>query len=529
MDIPVRDKAGPLQALGSTRRWLSTLFSGGQLTAAQFRLVCAAIVVIALLARLPTLSSRSLWLDEAYSAWFSTLPLRELWTEVPLYETHPPFYYTLLKGWRAFAGSSEAGLRSLSLLASVVTVLLVASAARVARLGPTAERVGLLAALFLSLNAGSIEFAQQARPYALQALAASVAVFCSFMLLARVRAGAGTRHWAAGLAVSGGLTLWLHVTGVFIALGIWTGLACSIMLQPRERRREQLLLSAMAGLGALLIWSPFIPTFLHQSESMAKVLYWIRFKFSSVPGAWVHPAGGWLLKWPLLILGASGIYRLWQWRKDLSCHLLLVLTVAPFAMAGYSYFVKPIYLARLFEWLGPLIMVLFALGVFALRRAWRVPVVAIVCSLSLLSMAGHYGRTIENWREILAQVAAGARQGDLIVAVPNEIQLPVRYYLEPVGVPAPIVYLPAPFPAPGMARTYVGNLGAPAVDARDIARLRNMLPRYRRVWLIERMPDLYDREGEVWAAVNERFRPTEPIYGSGATITLFEERRAPPH
>jgi hypothetical protein len=344
------------------------------------------------------------------------------------------------------------------------------------------------------------------------------------MLLARVRAGAGSWRWAAGLAICAGLTLWLHVTSVFIALGIWTGLACSIMLQPRAWRRQQLLLAAIAGIGALLIWSPFIPTFLHQNENMAKVLYWIRFKISSVPGAWVNPAGGKLLKVPLVLLGTAGIYWLWQRRKDLACHLLLVLLVAPLAMASYSYVVKPIFLARLFEWLAPLLMALLALGVFALRPALRMPAAVVVCILSLWSTFGFYGRTIETWREMLAQMATGARQGDLIVAVPNEIQLPIRYYLAPAGVPADIVYLPAPFPAPGLARTYVGNLGAPAVDATDVARLRAMLPRYRRVWLIERLPDLYDHDGQVRAAVGARLRPTQTIDGSGATITLFDQR-----
>jgi mannosyltransferase len=523
MDIPVRGKAGPFQALSAACAWLTSLFDDRQLTVAQFRAMFAVICAIAVLARLPTLSSRSLWLDEAYSAWFSTVPLRELWSEVPLYETHPPFYYTLLKGWRVLAGSSEAGLRSLSVLASVVTVALVACAARVARLGALAERVGLLAALFLALNAGSIQFAQQARPYALQALSASAAVFCSFMLLARAR-DADKRYWAAGLAVCAGLTLWLHVTGVFIALAIWTALLCSILLQPRERRRGQVLLAAIAGAGALLIWSPFVPTFLHQNESMAKVLYWIRFNISSVPGAWVTPAGGKPLKGPLVILGVAGIYWLWRRRKDLACHLLLVLTVAPLAMAGYSYFVKPIFLARLFEWLAPLLMALLALGVVALRPALRMPAAAIVTVLSFWSTFQYYGRTIETWREMLARMAAGVRQGDLVVAVPNEIQLPARYYLDPARVPADIVYLPAPFPAPGMARTYVGNLGAPAVDASDVARLRALLPGYRRVWLIERLPDLYDHDRRVWAAVSARFRPVETIEGSGATITRFDQR-----
>lgn len=520
MDIPVRDKAGPFQALSATRQWLDTLFNGARLTAPQFRAIAGAILAVAVLARLPTLWGRSLWLDEAYSAWFSTVPLKELWTEVPLYETHPPFYYTLLKGWRALAGSSEVGLRSLSVLASVITVMLMACAARIARLGPMPERVGLLAAFFLALNSGSIEFAQQARPYALQALAASAAVFSSFMLLARP----SERRWVAGLGVCAGLTLWLHVTGVFIAFGIWTGLLGAIMLQPRQRRRGQLLLAAAAGLGALLIWSPFVPTFLHQSESMAKVLYWIKFQVSSVPGAWINPAGGKHLKAPLVILGGAGVYWLWQRRRDLACHLLLVLAVAPLAMALYSYFVKPIFLVRLFEWLGPLLMALFALGIFALRPALRMPAAVIVTALLLRATFIYYGKTIETWRDMLGQMAAGTRQGDLIVAVPNEIQLPVRYYLDRAGIPAHIVYLPAPFPAPGLARTYVGNLGAPAVNASDVASLRAILPRYRRIWLVERLPDLYDQDRQVRAAVSAHFRPVETINGSGATITLFDQR-----
>jgi mannosyltransferase len=99
--------AGRLRALVHTRYWL----------------LCALVGVLALGLRLPTLSSRSLWLDETYSAWFAHLPLRELWTRAPLYETHPPLYYTLLKGWSALAGCSEAGLRSLSVLASALQPL----------------------------------------------------------------------------------------------------------------------------------------------------------------------------------------------------------------------------------------------------------------------------------------------------------------------------------------------------------------------------------------------------------------------
>lgn len=132
---------------------------------------------------MPTLASRSLWLDETYSAWFSSLALVELWTSVPLYETHPPMYYTLLKAWSALFGTTEPALRSLSVAASVVSVMLLAASARLLKLGGLAQCVALLGALFLAMNPGSIEYAQQARPYALQTVAASIAVLCSLALL----------------------------------------------------------------------------------------------------------------------------------------------------------------------------------------------------------------------------------------------------------------------------------------------------------------------------------------------------------
>jgi hypothetical protein len=48
-----------------------------------------------------------------------------------------------------------------------------------------------------------------------------------------------------------------------------------------------------------------------------------------------------------------------------------------------------------------------------------------------------------------------------------------------------------------------------------------MLPRYRRVWLIERRADLYDPDKTVSAEVGKRFAPVEIFDDIGAQITLF--------
>ena len=102
-----------------------------------FWATAAVILAIGFVFRLPGLSSRSFWIDELYSEWFSSRSFAELWRDVPFYEPHPPVYYTLLKLWTFAFGNSELGLRSLSLIASMATILVVAVSGRLMRAGVT--------------------------------------------------------------------------------------------------------------------------------------------------------------------------------------------------------------------------------------------------------------------------------------------------------------------------------------------------------------------------------------------------------
>jgi len=512
----------------------------------RFWLLVALIGSGALLLRLPTLASRSLWLDDTYSAWFAALPLHELWTGIGRYEIHPPLYYTLLKAWSALFGSGEAALRGLSVLASVLTVVAIPVGARLARLGPRAEHIALLAALFLAVNANSILYAHQVRPYALQTLAASLAVLFSCLLLAElarrgtsrpaavppVSATASSAHASAdpaadkrrlrrigaGLAVSAGLTLWLHNTSVFAAFAIWTGMAVALLLATPGQRRLHLLALASSGIGALLVWSPFLPMLVQESAAMAKMTYWVSFKPANVISAWTVISGAPVMHYPVAALVLVGYWWLWRHARAQFWHLLCVMALPVLAMAAYSYAVKPVFLSRLFEWLAPLGMVLLALGVVTLRPRWRLPVVAVVLALSAQSVLGYYRMQTENWREMLAQLARESRPGDLVLALPNEIQMPVSYYMKA----PPVVYLPGPFPTTDLPRRYIGNPGAPDIAPADMARLRTLLPGHRRVWVIERRPDLYDPDGLLAKELRRRYRVTGTIDGIGATLRLYE-------
>src|SRR5947209_2358626 len=81
-----------------------------------------ALVALALAFRLPYLTARSLWYDEASSWQTAKFPWAEMMESVRL-NVHMPLYYLLLKAWMAVFGESVAALRGFSVAFGVATVL----------------------------------------------------------------------------------------------------------------------------------------------------------------------------------------------------------------------------------------------------------------------------------------------------------------------------------------------------------------------------------------------------------------------
>lgn len=469
-----------------------------------FWLACSLVCLIGFVLRLPTLD-RSLWIDETYSAWFSALPLNELWTSVPLYETHPPMYYTLLKGWSALFGTAEIALRSMSVMASILTIALLSVSGKVLRAGPVGDRVALLAALFLAINAGHVNYSQQARPYSVETLTASIAITLSLLMLRNMQAQGcrvsslrelWTIMLALGLAT--GITLWLHNTAITIALGIWVGLILSVLIFVPGNWRIQALVIGVPGLIALIIWSPFLPFFLAQSNNTQNMPFWITSKWSDLIGAWYLVAGK---SKPLLLLdgllGLIGFVALWRKERMFAVHLMAVLLLPLSFILAISYFVKPIFIDRLFEWMTPLVMAFVAFGVMvALRQAplRKVATVGVIV-FSSISLYQYYTYPTEDWRGWLNRISLNAQPGDLVIATPNEVEVPMKYYVGRHTSFPDILFIPAPFPALGLQRPYIGNLGAPAIIPADKKLVQDALQSHQRVWLIERKSDLYDPEG----------------------------------
>ena len=82
---------------------------------------CAA-AAIGVALRLWAIGREPLWLDEAYSAYAADHGFTFLWQVVPRYETHPPFYYSLLHLWVLAFGDGLLSLRMPGILAGLATL-----------------------------------------------------------------------------------------------------------------------------------------------------------------------------------------------------------------------------------------------------------------------------------------------------------------------------------------------------------------------------------------------------------------------
>src|SRR5215469_11764749 len=125
------------------------------------------IIGLAIVLRAIHMGALSLWNDELFSRYYADLfGVKYLWTTGLARESSPPLYYMAIEGWMRLFGSSEVAMRSLSAVASVLTVPLVYAIGKEL----FDSRSALLAALVFALSPMQVAYAQEARTYALLSL-----------------------------------------------------------------------------------------------------------------------------------------------------------------------------------------------------------------------------------------------------------------------------------------------------------------------------------------------------------------------
>ena len=157
------------------------------------------ILGAALAVRTIGLGSESFWLDEGFSAQMAESASPREWAR----DMHPPLYYLLLSAWK-HVGSSDAGLRFLSVIFGVLTIPVVYAIGH--RL--FGVEAALWSALILSAAQLHVVYSQEARMYSLMVLLYAGALWGMVEVVYEGRARAG---WFAYVACT---TLLVYSHGI---------------------------------------------------------------------------------------------------------------------------------------------------------------------------------------------------------------------------------------------------------------------------------------------------------------------------
>jgi mannosyltransferase len=241
--------------------------TGRQLPLARYRtwLLLGVVLLLAVVLRLYRIDAQSFWNDEGNSARLAERSI-DLILEGAKGDIHPPGYYLALHYWRAVFGQTEAALRSLSALCSVLTVAVAFFLGR--RLFDD-DAAGLTAAALVAVNPFQIYYAQEARMYAMLALWALASSWALVTWWQSARESHKTAYRIlVGYALLAAAGLYIHYAFPFVLIAQNLGVALWLWSdRGRGRAGHRLVYWVLAQFAALVLFLPWLPTAVRQVTS----------------------------------------------------------------------------------------------------------------------------------------------------------------------------------------------------------------------------------------------------------------------
>lgn len=384
---------------------------------ADARILLPAITALGLLLRCLFLGSKSFWMDEGFSAYMARADYPSFLNFVRHGEINMAAYYVLLRLWTHWS-VGESFIRLLSVIASAATIPLVYLVGK----WLFTPRAGLIAAALLAVHPGHIEYAQEARSYAL----AVFLVCLTSLFLLRCLSQDRPRDYAffCGAAV---LAIYSHILAALIPLA--QSPAALRRLPTRSWRPF-----ALACLcGALLL----LP---------AAFIVWTT---GSSSAQWIPPLSLHMLLrvWWLLTVGKFGWIYLLAWLAALwngsryarseqrwALAFLLCWLLLPFAFLFAISIFKPLLVPRFLLFCVPAAALLAAQGVNSFHRPSNWLLFALIVAASLAGVRSYYRRPKPDWRGAAAQIFSQSRSGDAVLVTPAYGHFTLDYYRQLAGV-----------------------------------------------------------------------------------------------
>lgn len=271
------------------------------------------ILLLALVVRVGDMFWHPLGPDEGFTLDLATGSWTELVARTAA-DTHPPFYYALVKVWFALVGAGLFRAKLLSILFSLATLVLLFHLAR-DLFGRRAAWLALLSSAFLPYQ---VYYSHTARMHLVQPFFITTVIFLSYRYLARER----KRDWVLA-AAAWALAIQTNYMGLVFG-PVWG--AAFLLAEPAPwRRRLKLALAPLPGLLLFLPWlsvlrahqesSPMTIPFFQDAISPGSLYYHSVFGAMTYiqgdqPFAFLLPAG--LLFSIVLVCGAGAAGRRWS-------------------------------------------------------------------------------------------------------------------------------------------------------------------------------------------------------------------------
>ncbi len=385
----------------------------------------AVVLVAAAALRLHHLDAESVWLDESFSVAIARTSLANIVTETGQ-DVHPPLHYFLLFFWGKVAGGSPWAARLLSTIFSLGVVAAAFAVASHLR----SRRVGLIAATLLATSVFQIEFAQEARMYALLALLSTLSISAFVRLLE----SSSPRAFVAYVAITA-LLVYTHAYAAFVLAAQAASLAW-VAAGARTSATTLATRWVLALTCVLVAFLPWLAIFTWQFSSVQRAFWIPEPQWSSAWAPFLAYAGSKTMLWglgPLAIAGTVAMWRASRAGTGVARPIAIVLPwllgpiALPFVLSRVS---SPIFLEKYTIAASVPFAILAAEGVAVLPLApLRALVLTGLVVLSVTPLRTYYDTTRkDNWRAAVPAIEQRAQPDDLLVFYPYFHQIPFDFY-----------------------------------------------------------------------------------------------------
>jgi len=529
------------------------------------------------------LDFKGMWLDETFSVWMASHNIADMLQWIGKIDQHPPLYYFLLHYWIRLTSSSPYDARFLSVLFGAATIPVIYLIGKRMSGGV----MGMAAAMILAFSPFHIYYAQEARMYTLLTFNAALALYALVRLLTDLRSvqpigsqfrqylrawrsagpvepgsqgefsyrdmGRNLRGWRgwlfrhrfppirtietdltwAALIVFSAATLYSHNTAVLFLLAVNVFVLGLMLFQRMKKTGAQPAFQApslpnwaKAQIGILMLWSPWILSFIKQASAVYQ-RFWIpqptwqavlqmlkSFLNASAP----LPADLFTAIW--IFFGLVLCLGLLYYRRKISQLLFLAaLFILPLLGELIVSIWRPIFWDRTLIWTTIPLFLLLAGGIALLKNRYLIVLALMaLCTINLFSVSDYFRfYQKEDWKTAARSVAGFAEKDDLILFNSNFVEIPFDYYFEPYAALYSLEVEQRGLPLDLVAS---GRL-EPEMTAVDIPGLISLLNGHQRVWLVYSHADYTDPGGLIPQTLAARMKLTRENEFYGGRVQLY--------